>query len=190
MSAIQNEQAKEFLLKAENLMNEEKYLEAISYATAGLEIMFEIANKFFSNQNQFYFSFDPDNYLNELDSIKGISVVEKHSNKSEVSSKLTKGIKALKDGVQHSVDRIQGLDETTICYCLGINIEQYVRYRKMAGYVGFVMNGEIYLKSGLFGRGKLNFDKKDAEVSLDYCARTIRNIEETLERLNKPLSEE
>ena len=190
MSAIQNEQAKEFLLKAENLMNEEKYLEAISYATAGLEIMFEIANKFFSHQNQFYFSFDPHNYLNEVDSIKGISVVEKHSNKSEVSSKLTKGIKALKDGVQYSVDRIQGLDETTICYCLGINIEQYVRYRKMAGYVGFVINGEIYLKSGLFGRGKLNFDNKDAEVSLDYCARTIRNIEETLERLNKPLSEE
>ena len=169
-------------------MNEEKYLEAIFYATAGLEIMFEIANKFFSNQNQFYFSFDPHNYLNELDRIKGISVVEKHSNKSEVSSNLTKGIKALKDGVQHSCDRIQGLDETTICYCLGINIEQYVRYRKMAGY--FYPGRGINRKSGLFGMGKHNFDKKDAEVSLDYCAQTIINIEETLERLNKPLSEE
>lgn len=187
MSAIQNEQAKEFLLKAENLMNEEKYLEAISYATAGLEIMFTRANEFFSDESSF--RFDPFLKLNDINSIKGI-YVEKSSNKSEVSSKLKEGIKALKDGVQYSVDRIQGLDETTICFCLDINIEQYVRYRKMAGYVGFVMNGEIYRKSGLFGMGKHNFDKKDAEVSLDYCARTIRNMEETLERLNKPLSEE
>jgi len=48
MSAIQNEQAKEFLLKAEDLMKQEKYAEAISYATAGLEIMFTRANEFFS----------------------------------------------------------------------------------------------------------------------------------------------
>ncbi|MEG4116531.1 hypothetical protein QUA43_03425 [Microcoleus sp. N9_B4] len=186
MSAIKNEQAKELLLKAEDLMNEEKYLEAIFYATAGLEIMFEIADNFFSNKKQFYFGFDPHNYLNEVDLIKGI-YVEKSSNK-EVSSKLTKGIKALKDGVQHSVDRIQELDETTMCYCLGINIEQYVRYRKMAGY--FYQGIGINRKSGLFGSGKLNFDKKDAEVSLGYCANTIIKIEETLERLNKPLSEE
>lgn len=189
MSAIQNEAAKEFLLKAEGLMEQEKYPEAISYATAGLEIMFEIANSFFQ-KNEFHFSFDPFQKLNEINSIKGI-YVEKFSNKSEVSSKLKEGIKALKDGVQHSLDRIQRLDEITICYCLGINIEQYVRYRKMAGYWGpTAAGGKVYEKSGFFGMGKHNFDNKDAEVSLDYCARTIRNIEETLERLNKPLSEE
>jgi hypothetical protein len=143
MSAIQNEQAKEFLLKAEDLMKQEKYEEAISYATAGLEIMFTRANEFFS-----------------------------------------------KDGVQYSVDRIQGLDETTICYGLGINIEQYVRYRKMAGYFGPLGGGQVHKKPGIFGRVKFNYDKKDAKVSLDYCAQTIIKIEETLERLNNPLSEE
>ena len=104
MSAIQNEAAKEFLLKAEGLMEQEKYPEAISYATAGLEIMFEIANSFFQ-KNEIHFSFDPFQKLNEINSIKGI-YVEKFSNKSEVSSKLKEGIKALKDGVQHSLDRI------------------------------------------------------------------------------------
>lgn len=144
MSAIQNEQAKEFLLKAEDLMKQEKYTEAISYATAGLEIMFTRANEFFS-----------------------------------------------KDGVQYSeVDRIKGLDETTICYGLGINIEQYVRYRKMAGYFGPLGGGQVSPKSGIFSRVKFNYDKKDAEVSLDYCTQTIINMEETLERLKKPLSEE
>ncbi|MEG4027955.1 MULTISPECIES: hypothetical protein [unclassified Microcoleus] len=186
MSEIQNERAKEFLLKAEGLMEQEKYAEAISYATAGLEIMFERANDFFFDQS--FFRFDRFKKLNEIDSIKGI-YVEKSSNKSEVSSKLKEGIKALKDGVQHSVDRIQGLDETTICYCLGISIEQYVRYRKMAGYF-YAMGVEFHRKPGTFGTGKLDFDKKDAEVSLHYCAKTIKNIEETLERLNKPLSEE
>ena len=96
MSAIQNEQAKEFLLKAEDLMKQEKYAEAISYATAGLEIMFTRANDFFSDESSFIF--DRFQKLNEINSIKGI-YVEKSSNKSEVSSKLKEGIKALKDGV-------------------------------------------------------------------------------------------
>jgi hypothetical protein len=144
MSAIQNEQAKEFLLKAEDLMKQEKYPEAISYATAGLDIMFTRANEFFSI-----------------------------------------------DGVQYSeADRRKGLDETTICYGLGINIEQYVRYRKMAGYFGPLGGGLVSKKPGIFSCVKFNYDKKDAEVSLDYCTQTIINMEETLERLKKPLSEE
>jgi hypothetical protein len=60
----------------------------------------------------------------------------------------------------------------------------------MAGYFGPIGGGQVHKKPGIFGRVKFNYEKKDAEVSLEYCARTIRNIEETLERLNKPLSGE
>ena len=60
----------------------------------------------------------------------------------------------------------------------------------MAGYFGPLGGGQVYKKPGIFGRVKFNYDQKDAEVSLDYCAQTIIKIEETLERLNKPLSEE
>jgi hypothetical protein len=188
MSAIQNEPVKKLLLKAENLMEQEKYKEAISFATAGLEVTLEIAKEFFSAQSSF--SLSPHN-LNELDSIDGISVVKKYSKTPEVSSKLKEGIKDLKGGVKHSLDRIQGLDEITICYCLGINIEQYVRYRKMAGYVVLGGTGEqVFEQSGSFGTKKHNLNKKDAEVSLNYCTKTIIDIEETLKRLNKPLSEE
>jgi hypothetical protein len=49
---------------------------------------------------------------------------------------------------------------------------------------------DLFLKTRHLRLRKFNYDKKDAEVSLDYCAQTIIKIEETLERLNKPLSEE
>ncbi len=184
MSEIQNELAKESLLKAEDLIKQEKYKEAICYATAGLGIMFKKANKILFGE--FSYEFDRFQKLNHINFIKGI-YIEKSSNKPEVSSQLKEGIEVLRKGVQHLFD----LHETTICYYLGINIEQYIRYRKMAGYFGLIeTNGEVYPESGLFSQVKFNFDKKDAEVSLDYCAKTIINIEETLERLNKPFSEE
>jgi hypothetical protein len=137
MSEIQNELAREFLLKARNYMQQEKYLEVIAYATASLEVVLTDA---------------------------------KH------------------EGFQSSVD----LNEIILCYYLGIDIEPYVRYRKMVGYWAPNASGSApYQPLGLFSsQVKLEFDKKDAEVSLDYCTKTITSIEETLERFNKPLSEE
>jgi hypothetical protein len=92
------------------------------------------------------------------------------------------------EGFQSSVD----LNEIILCYYLGIDIEPYVRYRKMAGYWAPNASGSVpYQTLGLFSsQVKLEFDKQDAEVSLDYCTKTITSIEETLERFNKPLSEE
>lgn len=183
MNEIQDELAKEFLLKAEASLKQEKYKEVIFYATAGLEIIFTRANKFFLGD--FPFKFDHFQKLNEINSIKGI-YVEKISNKQEISSKLKEGIEILRKGVQNSEDL---LNETIICYSLGINIERYVRYRKMAGYF-HITSGQPIQKSGMFSHVKFVYDKKDAEVSLDYCTKTIIEIEKTLERLNKPLSEE
>lgn len=184
MNEIRDEEAKEFLLKAEALMQDEKYTEVVSYATVALEIMFIRANKFFFGEA--YFKFDHFKKLsNAVNSIKGI-YVEKTSNKPELSSNLKEGIEILKKGVHNSEDL---LNETIICYSLGINIERYVRYRKMAGYFNTLSKPPIG-KSGMFSRVKFRFDKKDAEVSLDYCTKTIIDIEKTLERLNKPLSEE
>lgn len=180
MSEIQDERARGFLIRARNAIQQENYTQAVSYATAALDIVFTKAKKFFFDQSPF--RFDTFQNLNQINSTKGIS---------GVSSELKEGIKALKDGVQHSVDRIQELEEITICYGLDINIEQYVRYRKMAGYFAPTAVGDdVYQESGLFSRVKSSFDKKDAEVSCDYCAKTIIKIEETLQRLNKPLSEE
>jgi hypothetical protein len=89
-------------------------------------------------------------------------------------------------------DDSEGLYEITICSYLGIDIEEYVRYRKMAGYREVKATGEEIEKSqgGFTKIVKLRFDEKDAKVSLDYCEKTIRRIEETLERLKKPLSSE
>jgi hypothetical protein len=177
MNEIQDEIAKEFLLKAEAYMREEKYREVIFYATAGLEIIFTRANEFFFGD--FSFDFDPFHKLNEINSI----------NKQEVSSKLKEGIDLLKKGVQRSENL---LNETIICYFLKINIEEYVRYRKMAGYFTAIIEKQPFPKSGIFShtKFKFDFDKKDAKVSLDYCTKTIIEIEKTLERLSKPLSEE
>ena len=137
MSGIQNELANGFLFRAEKFMQQERYLEVIAYATAGLQII-----------------------LN----------------------------RAKEDGVTNSAE----LNEITICYYLGIDIEQYVRYRKMAGYWSPKASGrEPYQTSGLFSHQiEPEFDKKDAEISLNYCVKTIVSIEETLDRFNKPLSEE
>lgn len=184
MNEIQDELAKEFLLKAEALMKEEKYTEVIFYATAGLEIMFTRADEFFFGD--FPFKFDRFQKMNEINSIKGI-YVEKNSGKQEISSKLKEGIEFLKKGVQSSEDL---LNETIICYSLSINIERYIRYRKMVGYFYITPSGQPTQKSGMFSQVKFVFDKKDAEVSLDYCTKTIIEIEKTLERLNKHLSEE
>jgi hypothetical protein len=129
------------LLKAQDFMKKEKYLETIAHATAGLEV---ILNK-------------------------------------------------AKNGDGRDLQNLEGLDEVTICSYLGINIEQYVRYRKMAGYWNPTASGiNPWEHSGLFSKKifKVNFDKKDAEVSLDYCTKTIIEIEEALELLNKPLSKE
>ncbi|MEG4346225.1 hypothetical protein QUB70_23520 [Microcoleus sp. A003_D6] len=92
------------------------------------------------------------------------------------------------NGVRSSAD----LNDINICYYLGINIESYVRYRKRVGYYSPNASGrEIHKVSGLFfQRIKDEFDKKDAEASLDYCTKIIINIEKTLERFNKPFSEE
>jgi len=183
MSEIQNELAKESLVKAKDFIKQESYEKAISHATAGLDIMFMEANEFFFGE--FSSSFDPYLNLTRISSIKGI-YVEKSANKPEISSDLKRGIESLKYGVQHLVE----LHETIICYYLGINIEQYIRYRKMAGYFGLTGNGEVYSESGLFPKAKFEFEKKDAELAVDYCTKTIINIEEALERLNKPLSDE
>jgi hypothetical protein len=119
MNEIQDELAKEFLLKAEALMKQEKYKEVIFYATAGLEIIFTRANKFFFGD--FPFKSDRFQKLNEINSIKGI-YVEKISSKQEISSKLKEGIEILRKGVQNSEDL---LNETIICYSLGINNDMF-----------------------------------------------------------------
>jgi hypothetical protein len=152
MSEIKNELAlaNEFLLKAEASMEREEYREVIVYATGGLEVMLEKANKFFFKR----FSFDSDSReLRDLGSL---------------------------------------LNETIICYSLNINMEQYVRYRKMVGYFRVVDN-QCNQKGGMFYDVNSvfeNFEKKDAEVSLAYCKKTITEIEQTLKQLNKPFSEE
>jgi pyruvate formate-lyase activating enzyme-like uncharacterized protein len=141
MSEIKNEQVKQLLLKAENFMKQENYVEAISYATASLEITLRRAKK--------------------------------------------SGEKTVQD--------LSYLDEITLCFYLGIDVEEYVRYRKMAGYRTVGGTGTtVFDSSGLFSpiKFKSQFNKKDAEVSLHYCTKTVKDIEETLERLNKPLSQE
>jgi hypothetical protein len=184
MNEIRDERAKEFLVKAQALMEEEKYKEVVSYATAALEIMFIRANKFFFGEASFKFDHF-EKFSNEVKSIKGI-YVEKTSNKPELSPKLKEGIEILKKGVQDSEEL---LNETIICYFLDINIERYVRYRKMAGYFN-TLASPPKSKSGMFSQVKFRFDKKDAEVSLDYCTKTIIDIQKTLEQFSKPLSEE
>jgi hypothetical protein len=89
-------------------------------------------------------------------------------------------------------DDSEGLYEITICSYLGIDIEEYVRYRKMAGYRKVKATGEEIeeSKGGFTQIVKPCFYEKDAKASLDYCEKTIRRIEETLERLKKPLSSE
>jgi hypothetical protein len=81
------------------------------------------------------------------------------------------------------------LNETVICYSLDIDIKKYVRYRKMVGYFR-IAGEESNEKGGMFSRIDSVFDEKDAEISLTYCKKTIIEIEETLEQLNKPLNEE
>jgi hypothetical protein len=81
------------------------------------------------------------------------------------------------------------LNETVICYSLDIDIKKYVRYRKMVGYFRIVGEESIQ-KGGMFSRIDSDFDEKDAGISLTYCKKTIIEIEETLEQLNKPLNEE
>lgn len=149
MNEIKDERAKEFLLQAEALMEQEKYTEVISHATAGLEIILKKANDFFFGNF----------YVNS------------------------------KKAVQNSEDI---LNETIICYYLGINIERYIRYRKMAGYFSITggSKGQPVPKSGMFSHVKFSCDKKDAELSLEYCTETIIEIQKTLERLSKPLSKE
>jgi hypothetical protein len=152
MNEIQDEVAKEFLLKAETSMKQNEYTEVVFYATAGLEVMLKKANDFFFNDS----SFDFDPFRQDLREVRNLGNL---------------------------------LNETVICYSLNINIEQYVRYRKMAGY--FRIAGEQPVqKGGMFSHIRSVFTKKNAEVSLDYCTKTIIEIEKTLERLNKPLGEE
>jgi hypothetical protein len=90
MSTIQNDLVKVFLLKAEGFIEQKNYTEAVAYATASLEIMFDVAKDFFAAES--FFNFNPHNW-NELNSIKGIFVVKNHSDKSEASSNLKEGIK-------------------------------------------------------------------------------------------------
>jgi len=152
MNEIQDELAKEFLLKAETSMEQDEYTDVIFYATAGLEVMLKKANDFFFNES----SFDFDTFRQDLREVRNLGNL---------------------------------LNETVICYSLNINIEQYVRYRKMAGYFR-TPGGQPVQKGGMFSHIRSVFTKKNAEVSLDYCTKTIIDIEKTLERLNKPLGEE
>ncbi|MEG4121450.1 hypothetical protein QUA43_28765 [Microcoleus sp. N9_B4] len=98
-----------------------------------------------------------------------------------------------KRGNPKDLQNLESLDEITICSYLGISIKSYVRYRKMAGYAKATAAGiNAVDSSGLFSQKifKANFDKKDSEVSLNYCTKTIIEIQEALEELNKPLSRE
>jgi hypothetical protein len=92
------------------------------------------------------------------------------------------------------------LYEITRCSYLNIDVEQYVRYRKMAGYWEVpvpIQENFPYPdfppnpKSGAFSMQtpRIYYERKHAEVSLQYCRETIIHIEETFERLNKPKTE-
>jgi len=155
MNEIQDKLAREFLLKAEASMkkaeasmDKKEYENVISYATAGLEVIFEKAKNFFFNDRFDY----------------------------------------LKEGEVENLGKV--LNETVICYSLGINIELYVRYRKMAGYFSILNKEPMRLRGGMFSGRKLSFNQEDAQTSLKYCTKTIIEIEKTLEKLNKPLNEE
>ena len=84
------------------------------------------------------------------------------------------------------------LNETIICYSLNINMEEYVRYRKMVGYFRVIVNDQSIARGLFYDKNSVfeNFEKKDAEISLAYCKKTITEIEETLKRLNKPFGKE
>jgi hypothetical protein len=62
----------------------------------------------------------------------------------------------------------------------------------MAGYFRSNASGTqpYEVGSSRFGMRKHNLDKKDAELSLEYCTKIIINIQDTLERFNKPFGEE
>jgi len=92
------------------------------------------------------------------------------------------------------------LYEIARCSYLNIDVEQYVRYRKMAGYWEVPITQQEGFpfpdfppqpKSGVFSLQppRIYYDEKYAEVSLQYCTETIIHIEETFERLNKPKTE-
>ncbi len=154
MNEIQDELAREFLFKAEAsmkkaeaLMDKKEYENVIMYATAGLEVIFKIANNFFFSDRLEY----------------------------------------LEEGEVKNLGKL--LNETVICYSLGIDIKRYIRYRKMAGYFSISYN-EPRRGGGMFSGRKFSFNKVDAQTSLEYCNKTIIEIEKTLEQLNKPLNEE
>ena len=135
--------------------------------------------------------------------VKAKDFLEKEDYKKTIAYATTALEVILKKATQGDVSSLRyqqvGLYEITICSYLGIDIQKYVRYRKMAGYWEAIETSEEVREQkptapNLFSKfSKVhnhNFNRRDAEVSLEYCTETIKDIEKTLEQLSKFLSEE
>lgn len=76
---------------------------------------------------------------------------------------------------------IKKMQETLLYLSLEMNISEFIRFRKIAGYTFVTMDDKYHRVSG-----KKEIDKNDVEFLLSYCIDTIVNIEERVGSLKKP----
>jgi hypothetical protein len=149
---IHDEKVKKFLVDAEVALDQEDRKKAVEYAAAGLSWALICVRTAVVGRNQ---------------SFARAFVIEESPGHQKASKEIYRAF--------------QRMQETLLFIALGMNYNEYMRYRKIAGNIAFNSGGG-YSHFGM----KTPLDANDGEFVVAYCIETVIQIESRTGSLDKP----
>ncbi|MEQ8999526.1 MAG: hypothetical protein RID53_23755 [Coleofasciculus sp. B1-GNL1-01] len=155
---------KDLLEVAEHFFADGKLMQAISYATASLDLTISVAKG-----TVLELKHDESSSLEAFDGV----VVQDEFGKQKVNFQVSQ--------------ELQKMQEILLCYALKIDYEKYFRYRTWVGYA--VITGENTPDKKVKLSLELNNIEQDqARTALDYCQQLVQQIESKIEQFKTSFS--
>ncbi|MEQ9233404.1 hypothetical protein [Coleofasciculus sp. E2-BRE-01] len=149
---------KDLLEVAEHFFNDGKLIQAISYATASLDLTISVAKATILDLKP-----------NQDSSLKGFDgfIVQDEFGKQKVNVQISQ--------------ELQKMQEILLCYVLKIDYEKYFRYRSWVGYA-LITGDNTPDKKVKLSLEINNIEQDQARAALDYCQQLVQKIQNKIDR--------
>ena len=149
---------KDLLEVAEHFFDDGKLIQAISYATASLDLTISVAKATILDLKP-----NEDSSLEEFDGF----IVQDEFGKQKVNVQLSQ--------------ELQKMQEILLCYVLKIDYEKYFKYRKWVGYA-LITGDNTPDKKVKLSLEINNIEQGQARAALDYCQQLVQQLDKKIEQ--------
>jgi hypothetical protein len=149
---------KDLLEVAEHFFDDGKLIQAISYATASLDLTISVAKATILDLKP-----NEDSSLEEFDGF----IVQDEFGKQKVNVQLSQ--------------ELQKMQEILLCYVLKIDYEKYFKYRKWVGYA-LITGDNTPDKKVKLSLEINNIEQGQARTALDYCQQLVQQLDKKIEQ--------